>query len=60
MALHIDRVNTEMDVVPSDRSRSNYMDNYLGGPDSILRDQLRQIVIEIIQEELERIRREIA
>ncbi len=63
MPLHIGRVDAEMDVRPrSDPSSSNPT---VGGPapggsgaaSSNLKEHLRPIVVEILNEELERLRR---
>jgi hypothetical protein len=57
MALHIDRVNTEMEVVPSGESGGTTRGDF-SGSDSTLLERLRPIVLEILEEELQRLRRE--
>ena len=57
MALHIDRVNTQIEVVPSGGSADTTSRNF-NGSDSALLERLRPIVLEIMEEELQRLRRE--
>jgi hypothetical protein len=59
MPLHIDRVDTEMDVVPSDRSHGGGTAGLLEGSESELLERLRPLVLRILEDELDRLRREI-
>jgi hypothetical protein len=61
MPLQIDRVETEMDVLPAGergaagpgaRGQTGW-----AGTDAALKERLRRIVLEILNEELERLRR---
>jgi hypothetical protein len=62
MPLHIDRVQTEMDIVPSGRGT----DGTAGGlasrggaaADMELKERLRPLVLEILREELDKLRRQ--
>jgi hypothetical protein len=64
MPLHIDRVETEMDVLPGGGEggaagpgdRGGLVPG-LTGPDSAFKERLRPLVLEILNEELERLRR---
>lgn len=58
MPLHIDRVDTEMDVVPADRARGGGATGVLEGSESELLERLRPLVLRILEEELDRLRRE--
>jgi hypothetical protein len=57
MALQIDRVNTQMDVLPSGQD-SDTVNAYTNVTDSDLLERLRPLVIEIMAEEMDRLRRE--
>ena len=59
MPLHIDRVETEMEVTTDrTRHRNRRSWEFLGSEEEI-RDRLRPLVLEILEEELERLRREL-
>lgn len=64
MPLHIDRVQTEMEISPDAvASRDNAktvpgLDGRSQASDAVLKERLRPIVIEIIQEELDKLRRQ--
>ena len=58
MPLHIDRVDTDLEVVPERSPSESSTDAAPGAEVSELRERLRPIVLEILEEELERIRRE--
>lgn len=58
MPLHIDRVDTEMDVVSPDRARGGGEAGVLEGSESQLLERLRPLVLRILEEELDRLRRE--
>jgi hypothetical protein len=56
MAIHIDRLEAEMEVLPEAPAQGP---SQAGPPDlDFLRTYLRPLVLEIIEEELERLRRE--
>jgi len=64
MPLHIDRVQTEMEispdaVAPQENARAAHaLDGRSQASDAVLKERLRPIVIEIIQEELDKLRRQ--
>lgn len=58
MPLTIDRVETQLDVAPAGETRGRSASDLLQGSDSELLDRLRPIVLRIIEEELDRLRRE--
>jgi hypothetical protein len=57
MPVHIDRVETEMDVLPAAAAGPGGGPPLPGGADAALKERLRPIVLEILQEELDRLRR---
>ena len=62
MALHIDRVETEMDVFPAGEGGPPgplVRGGPVPGADFALKERLRPIVLEILDEELERLRRKL-
>lgn len=56
MPLHIDRVETEVDVLPAGEPNTAGPAG-LTGTVAALKEKLRSIVLEILNEELERLRR---
>ncbi len=59
MPLHIDRVETEVDLTRSTPPGAAGKSRAPGGSDEELREWLRPLVLEILEEELERLRREL-
>ena len=60
MPLRIDRVETEMDVLPASGpapTPAGGLGPGSAGSDLLLRERLRPIVLEILHDELERLRR---
>lgn len=57
MSVHIDRVETQMDVLPTGSSASADGLGGLAMNEAALKERLRPIVLQILQEELERLRR---
>ena len=57
MPLTIDRVETRMDAAPADETRGRGASDVLQGSDAELLDRLRPLVLRILEEELERLRK---
>ncbi|MCG6970893.1 MAG: hypothetical protein LJE85_14090 [Gammaproteobacteria bacterium] len=57
MPLQIDRVNTQVDVLPSGQD-GDTMNAYTSVTDTELLERLRPLVIEIMEEQMDRLRRE--
>jgi hypothetical protein len=57
MPVYIDRVETEMDVLPAAAAATGGGPAAPGGADAALKERLRPVVLEILQEELDRLRR---
>lgn len=59
MPLHIDRVDTELDVTPADHTRRRRgAGDMFEGTETELLERLRPLVLQILEEELDRLRRE--
>jgi hypothetical protein len=61
VAIHIDQVQTDLDIRPSqpgDGLRSGALVYRMSGVDRTMLDRLRPIVLLVLQEELERLRRQ--
>jgi hypothetical protein len=57
MPLQIDRVNTQVDVLPSGQDTET-VSAYASATDTELLERLRPLVIEIMEEQMDRLRRE--
>lgn len=57
MALQIDRVDTQMEIL-SERGGGDTARGDFNVPDAALRERLRPMVIDILEEEIQRLRRE--
>lgn len=57
MTLHIDQVDAQMEILANRSSGETTLDVF-NAPDTVLRERLRPIVLEILEEEIQRLRRE--